>query len=131
DWSIRLATGALLLGLAAAAVPVANAQTPAQAPEPSTYAVIVTGLGGDADHGKMIDGWGKDLHEALEKSGLNKEHHYWLAAAKQEGVYAVSQADQIRRVMDTLSARMTPQDVFQLFLIGHGSYDEFDYRFNI
>jgi hypothetical protein len=103
----------------------------AQAPEPSNYAVIITGLGGDADYGKMIDGWGKDLHTALEKSGLAKDHLYWLAATKQDGVYAVSQADQIRRVIDMLAAKMTPQDGFQLYLMGHGSYDDFDYRFNI
>jgi len=103
----------------------------AQAPEPATYAVILTGLGGDPDFGKMIDGWGKDLHSALENSGLDKDHLYWLAATKQDGVYAVSQADQVRGLLNTLAARMKPQDVFQFFLVGHGSYDDYDYRFNI
>ena len=103
----------------------------AQAPEPSSYAIIITGLGGDADHVKLIDGWGKDLHAALEKSGMAKDHLFWLAATKQDGVYAVSQADQIRKVMEMLIAKMTPQDVFQLFLIGHGSFDDFEYRFDI
>jgi hypothetical protein len=79
----------------------------------------------------MIDGWGKDLHTAIETSGLDKEHLYWLAASHQDGVYAVSQGDQIRRVLNMLAERMTAQDTFQLFLMGHGSYDEFDYRFNI
>ena len=103
----------------------------AQTAEGATYAVILTGLGGDPDYGKMIDGWGKDLHAALEKSGVGKEHLYWLAASKQEGVYAVSQADQIKRLFDTLTARMTPQDAFQLYLIGHGSFDDYDYKFNV
>jgi hypothetical protein len=103
----------------------------AQTAEPATYAVIITGLGGDPEYGKMIDGWGKDLHAALELSGLDKDHLYWLAASEQPGVYAVSQADQIRLLLKVLAARMTTQDIFQLFLIGHGSYDDYDYRFNI
>ena len=114
---------ALLLGAA-----YARAQSAAG---PATYAVIVTGLGGDPDYGKMIDGWGKDLHSALAQSGLAQDHLYWLAASHQDSVYAVSQADQIRRLLSVLSARMTAQDTFQLFLIGHGSYDDLDYRFNI
>jgi hypothetical protein len=127
--STRAAAGVLLL---LAACPFSGAVGQAQqTSEPATYAVIITGLGGDADYGKMIDGWGKDLHAALEKSGLNKDHLYWLAATKQDGVYALSQADQIRGLLNTLASRMTPQDVFQLFLVGHGSYDDFDYRFNI
>jgi hypothetical protein len=71
------------------------------------------------------------MHAALENSGLDKDHLYWLAASHQEGVYAVSQADQIRRVLNMLAERMTAQDTFQLFLMGHGSYDDYDYRFNI
>ena len=38
------------------------------------------------DHGKLIDGWGKDPHAALEKSGMAKDHLFWLAATKQDGV---------------------------------------------
>ena len=105
--------------------------TPQSSGEPSTYAVIVTGLGGDPDYGKMIDGWGKDLHTALKDSGLDSDHLYWLAASHQEGVYATSQGDQIRRLVSMLAERMTAQDTFQLYLMGHGSYDEYDYRFNI
>ena len=129
-WIRGTAICALLLTYLALAC-FARAQTAAPTPESSTYAVVITGLGGDADYSKMIDGWGKDLHAALEKSGLAKDHLYWLAASRQDGVYALSQADQIRRLFDTLAAQMTPQDEFQLFLIGHGSFADFDYRFNI
>ncbi|MBI3934816.1 MAG: hypothetical protein HY316_08985 [Acidobacteria bacterium] len=125
--TLAVALFALLTVVCHVLTGVARAQTA----QPSTYAVIITGLGGDPDYGKMIDGWGKDLHTALEKSGLGKDHLYWLASTKQEEVYAVSQADQIKRLLDMLAARMTPQDAFQLFLIGHGSYDDYDYRFNI
>lgn len=96
-----------------------------------TYAVIITGLGGDADYEKLINGWGKDLHAALRQSGVAADHLFWLAEKKQDGVYADSRREQITRLLETLAARLGPQDVFQLFLLGHGSYDDYDYRFNI
>jgi hypothetical protein len=117
--------------MALAALTLCVASLRGQTAEPQTYAVVLSGLGGDPEFGKMIDGWGKDLHDALAKSGLDKDHLFWLAATKQDGVFAVSQADQIRSLLDRLAGRMATQDIFQLFLIGHGSYDDFDYRFNL
>jgi hypothetical protein len=119
-WVVLAATCAL-------AAPVLVAQSAGG----STYAVVITGLGGDSDYEKMIDGWGKDLHAALDKSGIGKDHLFWLAAKKQDGVYAEATREQITRLLETLAARLKPEDVFELFLIGHGSYDDYDYRFNI
>jgi hypothetical protein len=119
---------ALILAASSADAP---ALLRAQSAEGSTYAVVITGLGGDPDYEKIIDGWGKDLHAALEKSGVGKDRLFWLAAKKQEGVHAVSQADQITGLLGTLAQRMTADDAFQLYLIGHGSFDDFDYKFNI
>lgn len=103
----------------------------AQSVESGTYAVVITGLGGDPDYEKLIEGWGKDLHAALKQSGVAPDRLFWLAGKKQEGAYAESRREQITRLLETLAARMGPKDVFQLFLIGHGSYDDYDYRFNI
>jgi hypothetical protein len=67
----------------------------------------------------------------LKQSGIPADHLYWLAETKQEGIYAESRRDEIIRLFEALASRMRANDVFQLFLIGHGSYDGFDYRFNI
>ena len=120
----------LLLGVLVVSRDLA-AQTPAATPEGSTYAVIITGLGGDADYEKLIEDWGRDLHSALEHSGVGQDHLFWLAAKMQPGVYAESKQEEVRKLLQTLAGRLTARDVFQLYLIGHGSYDDYDYRFNL
>jgi hypothetical protein len=125
QWKV-LPLCALLLASGMAAPPAV-----AQTAGGSTYAVVITGLGGDADYEKLIEGWGKDLHGALDKSGIGKDRLFWLAARKQEGVYAEATGEQITHLLQTLATRLQPQDVFELFLIGHGSYDGYEYRFNI
>ena len=97
----------------------------------ATYSVIICGLGGEPEYEKIIQGWGKDLYTTLKKNTVPEDHLFWLAANKEPGVYSESRRDQILKLFDSLAERVTPEDSFQLFLIGHGSFDEYDYRFNI
>ena len=103
----------------------------AQSAEGVSYAVVVSGLGGDATYEKLIQGWGKDLATALRKDGAAAGRVFWLAAKKEEGVHADSRREEIVKLFDQLAARVRPGDVFELFLIGHGSYDDYDYRLSI
>ncbi|MBI3895919.1 MAG: hypothetical protein HY313_08295 [Acidobacteria bacterium] len=96
-----------------------------------TYAVVVTGLDGDPEYGKLIQAWSKDLYSLLKRDGIAQDRLFWLAANRQEGVYAESRREQITQLLGNLATRIRPQDGFQLFLIGHGSYDGYDYRFHI
>src|SRR3990167_339915 len=120
------------LFLAAALLASGAAQgVQAQSAEGVSYAVVVTGLGGDATYEKLIQGWGKDLATALRKDGAAAGRVFWLAAKKEEGVHADSRREEIVKVFDQLAGRVRPGDVFELFLIGHGSYDDYDYRLSI
>jgi hypothetical protein len=103
----------------------------ADTPGGSTYSVVICGLGGEPEYEKIFQGWGKDLSSALRKNAVSDDHVFWLAAKKEPGVYAESRQEQIARVLESLAARIEPQDGFQLFLIGHGSYDDYDYRINL
>ena len=103
----------------------------AQSTEGSTYAVVICGLGGEPEYEKLIQGWGKGLDSVLKTNTVADDHLFWLAAKKEPGVFAESRGDEIVKLFEKLSARIEPQDSFQLFLIGHGSYDEYDYRFNL
>ena len=134
----RLVFATLLL--LATATASARAQTPSNAADatPQTVAVILSGIGGDADYEKIIDGWGKDLYSTLSASGMttsvsgvNSANLFWLAGKKQEGAYAESTKAEITKLFGTLAARLRSQDVLALYLIGHGSHDEYDYRFNM
>lgn len=104
----------------------------AQAPGNGIYAVVISGLGGEPAYGKLIDQWGKDLSSVLRKNAVSEDRVFWLAANKEmEGIYAESRREEIVKLMEELAARLTAEDTLELFLIGHGSYDEYDYRFNL
>ncbi|MBI2816442.1 MAG: hypothetical protein HYX72_05855 [Acidobacteria bacterium] len=97
----------------------------------SAYSVVISGLGGDPEYEKLIQGWGKDLSSVLKKNAVAEDHVFWLAAKKEQGVNAESRLDEIVKTIDALAARLQPQDALQIFLIGHGSFDEYDYRLGL
>ncbi len=104
----------------------------AQAPGNGPYAVVISGLGGEPAYGKLIDQWGKDLSSVLRKNAVSEDRVFWLSANKEmEGIYAESSREEIVKLLEELAARLTAEDTLELFLIGHGSYDEYDYRFNL
>ena len=104
----------------------------AQAQENRAYAVVISGLGGEPAYEKLIDQWGKDLSSVLRKNAVSENRVYWLAANRElEGVYAESRQENVIRLLEELAARLGPEDTLELFLIGHGSYDDYDYRFNL
>jgi hypothetical protein len=93
---------------------------PAQA---ATYYVTVAGLGGEPDYDQRFTGLAKDLDKLLKGSG--SETH----------VYTLMGADSTRaHLTDTLNgvARdAKPEDDFVLIMIGHGTYDGVQYKFNL
>jgi hypothetical protein len=99
-------------------------------PGGSTYSVVICGLGGEPEYEKMFQGWGKDLASVLRKNAAD-DHVYWLAAKKDAGVNAESRLDEIGKAFDNLAARLQPKDALQVYLIGHGSFDDYEYRFDI
>ena len=123
---------ALLLVIAASSLAVTERQSvAADQTSGAAYSVVITGIGGEPDYDKLIQGWGRDLYTVLKKNSVSEDHVFWLAAKKEPGVYAESREGDIRKLFETLAARIQPADSFHLFLIGHGSFDEYDYRFNI
>ena len=109
------------------------AQSPAvnSSADPQAYAIILSGIGGDPDYEKMIDGWGQDLHTTLGASDMSRDQLYWLAGKKLEGAHAESSKAEVTKLLTALAARVRTQDSVAVYLIGHGSYDEYDYRFNM
>ena len=120
----------VILALAAALV-LAGTTLRAQAVESASYAVVVTSLGGDPEYEKLIQDWGKDLAAALRKDRAAEGRVFWLAAVKEEGVHAEARKEEIVKLFTELATRVRPADRFGLFLIGHGSYDDYDYRLSI
>lgn len=89
----------------------------------ASYFVTVAGLGGEPEYEQRFTALATDLDKLLKASSGSMH------------VYTLTGSDATRaRLTDTLAAitrEAKPEDDFVLTLIGHGSYDGYEYKFNL
>jgi hypothetical protein len=87
------------------------------------YYVTVAGLGGEPDYDQRFTAMATDLDKLFKSSGGDVH------------VYTLTGGDATRaHLNDTLTAisrQAKPEDDFVLILIGHGSFDGVEYKFNL
>jgi hypothetical protein len=88
----------------------------------SVYYVTVAGLGGEPDYDQRFTQTAKDLDKAFRAS--TGAHVYTLTGAQSTRAKLTSTLAEVAR-----EAR--PEDDLIVTLIGHGSYDGFEYKFNL
>jgi hypothetical protein len=86
------------------------------------YYVIVAGLGGEPDYEQRFTAAAHDL-DRIFKSARPNAHVYTLTGAR-------ATASQFTDAMNDVARNAKPDDDFTLILIGHGSFDGVDYKFN-
>ena len=89
----------------------------------ATYYVTVAGLGGEPDYEQRFTAQARDLDKVFRASG-STAHVYTLTGAQ-------ATAAQLRSTVTTIMASSTASDDFVLVLIGHGSFDGAEYKFNL
>jgi hypothetical protein len=89
----------------------------------ATYYVIVAGLGGEPDYSQRFIAAAIDLDRIFKGSGPSA-HVSTLTGSQ-------ATAAQMRISLATVSREAKPDDDFVLILIGHGSYDGVEYKFNV
>jgi len=89
----------------------------------ATYYVVVAGLGGEADYEQRFTAAAKDLDRILT-SAAPAAHVYLLT-----GMQATSR--QLSETMSEVARNAKADDDFALILIGHGSFDGVEYKFNL
>jgi hypothetical protein len=116
---LRLASYGLLLTLATA--PVAATER---------YALIVSGANGEPSYSEQYGQWRQQAVTALlEKLGFDESK---VLALFDGGDFAhASTAIGVRRSIDTIRAKMRPGDLLFVLLIGHGSFDGTEAKFNL
>ena len=87
----------------------------------ATFYVTIAGLGGELDYTQRFKMWADDIDGSLKKAGgdatvttMNAPH-----------------LEQIRARFAELAKQAKPADSLVVILIGHGTYDGHDYKFNI
>ena len=89
----------------------------------ATYTVIVAGLGGEPDYEQRFAAEAKDLDRVFTAAGP-ASHVYMLAGAE-------ATAMRFRDTMNAVARDAKSEDDFALILIGHGSFDGVEYKFNL
>ena len=89
----------------------------------ASYYVIVAGLGGEPDYVQRFTADANELGRIFKASG-DTAHVFALTGAQ-------STAEQLRSTLNTVASQAKADDDFTLILIGHGSWDGVDYKFNL
>ena len=88
-----------------------------------SYYVTVAGLGGEPDYEQRFTESAKDLDKLFKASGPDAH------------VFTLSGADATRahltQILEQVAKAAKPEDSFALVLIGHGSFDGVEYKFNL
>lgn len=89
----------------------------------ATYVVIVAGLGGEPDYEQRFTANANDLDRIFKAEGPST--HVTTLTGSQ------STAVQMRNTLTGVAHDAVPDDDFVLILIGHGSFDGVEYKFNL
>jgi hypothetical protein len=89
----------------------------------SVYYVTVAGLGGEPDYDQRFTANAKDLDKLFKASG-NTAHVYTLTGPQ-------ATKAELTSTLTSIAHDAKPGDDLVLMLIGHGSFDGADYKFNL
>src|ERR1700721_4408475 len=89
----------------------------------AVYYVTVAGLGGEADYEQRFTAAAKDLDKVFKAAG-NTAHVFTLTGAQ-------ATAAQLKDTLNAVAREAKAEDDFVLILIGHGSFDGVEYKFNL
>ncbi len=89
----------------------------------TTYYVIVAGLGGEPDYEQRFTSAAKDL-DKIFRSADSASHVYTLTGTE-------ATAARLKETLSAVAQDAKSDDDFALILIGHGSFDGVEYKFNL
>jgi hypothetical protein len=118
--SYRNSRTGLVLSLLLASVVCAQKTVPV---DPNKFAVIINGAGGEPVYAKQFEQWTTELQAALsDRYGFGAQQLTVLPNATAEGV---------KRTFAQLKSQLDQNNVLFVFLIGHGSFDGKESKFNL
>ena len=115
--------------LAAATLAVLLVQTMTAAAG-ERYALIVAGASGGQEYAQQYAAWSRDLAAVLvDRMKIDREHLKVLTDTPDPA--AASTAANVRQYVTAVRRGMTRDDLLFIVLIGHGTYDGVDAKFNL
>ena len=91
--------------------------------DPNKFAIIINGAGGEAVYGKQFEEWTGQLSSVLSsRFGFDANKLTVLKGAS---------AEDVKRTFTTIKTQLDANNVLFVFLIGHGSFDGKESKFNL
>jgi len=87
----------------------------------TTFYLTISGLGGEPDYAQRFKMWAEDIDSSLKHAGGDSNVITLQAPTR----------DQIRARFAEITKQAKSNDSMVVMLIGHGTYDGVDYKFNI
>ena len=116
--------------IAVAAFVLLAAHGPAEARD--YFTLIVSGASGGPEYAERYDRWRSDIIAALRaQPGFRDDHLVVLAEAGGAGGVGCASREGVRRAVREFAARMDEQSVLFVLLLGHGTFDGQDAKFNL
>lgn len=92
-------------------------------PDANKFAVIIDGAGGEPAYAKQFEQWTTELQTALSSR--------YNFGDRQLIVLPHATAEDVKRTFNQLKSQLQPNNVLFVFLIGHGSFDGKEAKFNL
>ena len=89
----------------------------------TTFYLTVAGLGGEADYEQRFKLWAGDAEKALKAGGRGADVQTLAGPAATKTA--------VRAALERIGRQARSEDALVLMLIGHGSFDGTDYKFNV
>jgi hypothetical protein len=100
--------------------------------DPNKFALIISGASGEEAFAKQFADWTLRLRRTLtERLGFDESRLKVLAEKEAEGVTALSTGEEVRRAFEDLRTASGPESTVFIFLIGHGTFDGKQAKFNL
>jgi hypothetical protein len=96
------------------------------------YAVIINGASGEPAYAKQFEKWTVSLRSVLTgRFGFADDRVRVLTEKPADNTAAVSTAEEVKKTFATLRGEMSADNPLFIFLIGHGTFDGKEAKFNL
>lgn len=107
---------------------VVSAQKKSVPVDANKYVLIINGPGGESVYAQQFEEWTTQLRSALtEKHGFDSKN---VRVLSEKGNPRAT-AEEVRKTFAELKSQLDPNNVLFVFLIGHGSFDGKEAKFNL
>ncbi|HEX5876677.1 MAG TPA: hypothetical protein VFY60_18670 [Pyrinomonadaceae bacterium] len=100
--------------------------------DPNKFAVIINGAGGEPVYAKQFEQWTAELSAVLsDRYGFDAKQIKVLTEKPAGATAARSTAEEVKRTFAALKTQLAADNILFVFLIGHGSFDGKESKFNL